>query len=117
MARSTSRRRRRATPGDRRRPRITQGDKVFDGPGSKLTPVQFQVFRTKALEGLATSYVKNPPPATFRMLVSPLVTWIWIGAIVVFLGGLIALWPQGRASTRLATAGYAARLARDLGRA
>ena len=90
---------------------------IFTGPGAKLRPDQYQVFRTEALTGLARSYVKNPPPATFRMLVSPLVTWIWIGAIVVFGGGLIALWPQGRASTRLATAGYAARVARELGRA
>ena len=27
------------------------------------------------------------------MIVDPLVTWIWIGAIIIALGGLIALWP------------------------
>ena len=51
------------------------------------------------------------------MLVSPLVTWIWVGALIVFAGGLIALWPApaGRAPPR--RGGYAARLARELGRA
>ncbi|HWI22389.1 MAG TPA: heme lyase CcmF/NrfE family subunit [Baekduia sp.] len=33
--------------------------------------------------------------ATFRFIASPLVGWIWVGAIIVFAGGLIALWPAG----------------------
>ena len=32
-------------------------------------------------------------PADFRLIVSPLATWIWIGAIITFCGGLIAPWP------------------------
>jgi cytochrome c-type biogenesis protein CcmF len=98
-------------------PRIAQGDKVFDGPGAKLSAKDRGVFLAQALEGLASSYAKDPPPATFRLLVSPLVTWIWIGAIIVFSGGLIALWPAPRSASRLVSAGYAARLARELGRA
>lgn len=30
----------------------------------------------------------------FKVLVNPLVSWIWIGGIVVILGGLIAFWPE-----------------------
>ena len=74
------------------RPRIEEGDKVFSG--AKLTPEQRDAFLGQALGGLARSYAKNPPPATFRLIVSPMVTWIWIGALIAFLGGLIALWPQ-----------------------
>jgi len=66
---------------------------------------------------LAERYRQNPPPATFRIIVSPLVTWIWLGAIVVFLGGLICLWPAPRGARREARAAYAARVARELGRA
>ena len=97
--------------------RITQGDKVFSGPGAKLTAEQRGAFLAQALDGLADSYTTSPPPATFRFIVSPLVTWIWLGAIVVFLGALIAVWPAPRTSQRLVSAGYAARLARELGRA
>ena len=32
----------------------------------------------------------------FKVLVNPLVNWIWIGGIVVVLGGLIAFWPDRR---------------------
>jgi hypothetical protein len=40
----------------------------------------------------------NPRPlATFRVLVNPLVPWIWIGGMIMALGTLIALWPGGGA--------------------
>ena len=42
---------------------------------------------------LARDYLKHPPPAQFHFIVSPLVMWIWIGGLIVFVGGLIALWP------------------------
>jgi cytochrome c-type biogenesis protein CcmF len=45
------------------------------------------------------------------------VTWIWLGGLIVFAGGLIALWPAPDAGRRRVTAGYAARVARELGRA
>jgi cytochrome c-type biogenesis protein CcmF len=60
---------------------------------------------------------ERPPAATFRMIGSPLVTWIWLGAIVTFLGGLLALWPAPDAARRRATARASARVAQDLGRA
>ena len=32
----------------------------------------------------------------FKVLVNPLVNWIWIGGVVFVLGGLIAFWPDRR---------------------
>ena len=52
--------------------------------------------------------------ATFRLIVSPMVTWIWLGAILAFLGGLIALWPPPRGARSRATAGYAAKVGREV---
>jgi len=46
-----------------------------------------------------------------------LVTWIWLGALIVFAGGLVALWPAGAAARSPATATGLARVARELGRA
>jgi cytochrome c-type biogenesis protein CcmF len=69
------------------------------------------------LDLLTRSYTKSPPPATFRLIVSPLVSWIWIGALIVFCGGLIALWPAPRRAPRTVAARYAARVAQELGRA
>ncbi|MBM2824493.1 MAG: cytochrome c assembly protein [Dehalococcoidales bacterium] len=35
----------------------------------------------------------------FKVLVNPMVAWIWLGGAVVILGGLIAFWPQRRGLT------------------
>ncbi len=102
---------------DALRPAIAKGDAVFTGPGAKLNAQQRGEFLAAALTNLTRSYTRNPPAADFRLIVSPLVTWIWLGALIVFAGGLIAIWPAPRTSPRMVRAGYAARLARELGRA
>jgi cytochrome c-type biogenesis protein CcmF len=69
-----------------------------------------------AVLALAQDYAADPPPATFRVIVNPLVTWIWIGALIALGGALIAAWPAREAGRR-AEASYAARLGRELSRA
>jgi len=87
--------------------------------GTRLDPVKFAELRRVYFEQILKRYTDRPPPATFRLIVSPMVTWIWLGAILTFLGGLIALWPTARGDRAVsrATAGYASRVARELGRA
>jgi cytochrome c-type biogenesis protein CcmF len=71
----------------------------------------------RAVVGLLNVYQRGAFPAQFRLIVSPMVTWIWVGGLIVFLGGLIAMWPAPDAARRRVTAGYAARVAQELGRA
>jgi cytochrome c-type biogenesis protein CcmF len=69
-----------------------------------------------ALGVVARTYLQHPPPAQFHLIVSPLVMWIWIGGLIVFGGGLIAIWPMpGGARRRVSVAARAGR-ARDLAR-
>jgi cytochrome c-type biogenesis protein CcmF len=49
------------------------------------------------IDFLAHEYLRHPPPAQFRLEVSPLIMWIWLGGLIVFAGGLLALSPGGRA--------------------
>ena len=70
-----------------------------------------------ALAAIAAAYARHPPPAAFRMIASPLVTWIWLGGLIVMGGGLIALWPAPDLARRRATATLRARVAQELGRA
>ena len=42
----------------------------------------------------------QPAPATFRVIVNPLVIWIWIGALVALGGAMLALWPSAEAPPR-----------------
>jgi cytochrome c-type biogenesis protein CcmF len=77
---------------------------------------QLYALRDAAVTAVARRWVTSPWPADFRFIVSPLATWIWIGAIITFLGGLLALWPAPATARRRVTAGYAARVARELAR-
>lgn len=77
---------------------------------------QLFALRDKAVAGLSERWVERPWTADFRLIVSPMATWIWIGALITFCGGAIALWPAPATARRRVTATYAARLARDLAR-
>jgi cytochrome c-type biogenesis protein CcmF len=88
---------------------IARADRTFaQSPGQ----VQAIVIRT-----LTELYRQKPPPAAFRAIVSPLVTWIWIGGAIAVLGALIAAWPSPEARLRRVRSLYAARLGRELSRA
>jgi len=70
-----------------------------------------------AIGVLAREYLKNPPPAQFHFIVSPLVMWIWIGGLIVFGGGLIAIWPTPSALRRRVALRSRARASHGLARA
>jgi len=100
----------------RLRPRIDEGDKVF-ADAKRLSAGEREQFLAQALSGLTRSYTDDPPPATFRFIASPMVTWIWLGGLIVLGGALIALWPAGARARRPAPAAGLARVARELERA
>jgi cytochrome c-type biogenesis protein CcmF len=88
---------------------IARADSTFaDSPGR----VQAIVIRT-----LTELYREDPPPAAFRAIVSPLVTWIWIGGAIAVFGALLAAWPSPEARLRRVRSLYAARVGRELSRA
>ena len=35
-------------------------------------------------------------PATFKVIVDPLVSWLWLGGLISLLGAIVALWPSRR---------------------
>jgi cytochrome c-type biogenesis protein CcmF len=91
-------------------PAIREADKKFSGP-------QFQRYLPTLIAAIAQSYANDPPPANFRMIVSPLVSFIWIGGLIAVFGALIALWPGAETRRRAVHSVYAAKLARELSRA
>ncbi len=82
---------------------VARGDKVFLSLMQSMTrvPPAQQAAMARyisnnlgvAIQGLAHRFITHPVPVTFLLIVSPLVTWLWIGAIIAIVGGLIALWP------------------------
>jgi cytochrome c-type biogenesis protein CcmF len=89
---------------------VAQGDQKLGRAllaAQQLPPAQrtqqlntiFQL-RDILINELAQRFVSHPWASTFLIEVSPLVMWLWIGAIIAALGGLIALWPVPRRSRR-----------------
>jgi cytochrome c-type biogenesis protein CcmF len=67
-------------------------------PGLRARALE-QINQLQALtaEQVAKTYLDDNSPATFRVIVDPLVTWMWIGGLIALAGALIALWPaRGR---------------------
>jgi cytochrome c-type biogenesis protein CcmF len=93
-----------------------RGDEVFRN-AQELPAAERSAALGEALRRLVTRYRGDPAPASFRILESPLVSWIWLGALIVFLGGLVTIWPAPMGVRRRVAAAYSARLARDFGRA
>ena len=77
-------------------------------------PTDVQAF---IIAALADRYRRDPPPASFRAIASPLVLWIWIGGGIVVLGALVAAWPSPEARLRRVRSLYSARLGQELSRA
>ena len=87
--------------------------RIVAAGNSTLSPEEALV----AIGYLARAYLKNPPQAQFHFIVSPMVMWIWIGGLIVFGGGLIAIWPAPSTVRRRVLARSRARTARELARA
>jgi cytochrome c-type biogenesis protein CcmF len=61
---------------------------------------QIEVLQEATARRIAAGYLTETAPATFRVIVDPLVTWIWIGGLISLAGALIAIWPARGARRR-----------------
>jgi cytochrome c-type biogenesis protein CcmF len=104
-------------------PLINQANSLFAAyapqvmtKAAKLPPAQAQAAmntlwseRDLAVSEIARRFVTHPWASEFLLIVDPLVTWIWLGALIIAGGGLIALWPVPKLARRRADAPAAAR--------
>lgn len=84
--------------------------KVSDG----LSPELGSALLAKSIQGVVDGYVASNPPAIVRAIDAPGVTWVWAGAIMIFLGGLLAISQPSVARSRQRAAALA-RVGRELG--
>jgi cytochrome c-type biogenesis protein CcmF len=95
---------------------INEADRRIDAAAGDAPFVRSQL-QGLAINNLADQYIEDRGPVDFRVNVNPFVTWIWVGGAIGVIGALIAIWPAPDARRRRVSDVYAARLARDLGRA
>jgi cytochrome c-type biogenesis protein CcmF len=82
--------------------------KLIDDANNRFATSSADV-QALVVAGLVAHYEGNPPAASFRFIVSPLVEWIWFGGLIVLVGGLIAVWPAAALVQARAAAGRALR--------
>jgi cytochrome c-type biogenesis protein CcmF len=85
--------------------------------GDEAAQQQLSALQGLAVRAIADRYEAAALPIDLRVNVNPLVMWIWLGAGIGVAGALLAVWPASQPRRRRAADVYAARLARDLGRA
>jgi len=61
---------------------------------------QIESLQVATAQRIAQGYLSEDAIATFRVIVNPLVTWIWIGGLISLAGALIAIWPARGARRR-----------------
>lgn len=58
--------------------------------------------------------VNGTEQAVYRFTINPLVSWVWVGGMIVALGGLVVMWPGGGSpAVRRTQAGYAVKLVEE----
>ena len=92
--------------------------RVQQDPSQAAGAARFaQAVQNRAVSKIAQLYLSEAPPATFRVIVNPLVAWMWIGALIALAGAVIAIWPTPGGRRRRVSSLYGARLGRELSRA
>ena len=57
---------------------------------------QLGALQLATADRIAKGYLSDRTPATFKVIVNPLVTWMWIGGLIALAGAGVALWPSRR---------------------
>jgi len=72
----------------------------FKGPGQPTTEVSIH-WNLKEDLYLILNGVDDSQAATFQAVINPLIVWLWVGGIVMFIGSVIAIWPDKQEKKRL----------------
>jgi cytochrome c-type biogenesis protein CcmF len=82
------------------RPAITRADRSFPDANSQLEGF--------LVATIVDRWRRSAPAAQFRLIVSPLVAWIWLGGAIAIGGAMLSLWPAPTRVRRTVAAGAAA---------
>ncbi len=92
--------------GDKLLGLMTPSKEFYQGYESPKTEVSIRSTATEDLYLILNSW--SGQNASLKLVINPLVSWIWVGGYVLMLGAVIAFWPDAREKRR-----EAARLAVD----
>jgi cytochrome c-type biogenesis protein CcmF len=75
---------------------LRPGQRLYPGSNSPFASVAVRYGLFRDFYVILGAFDRQGEWAQIKAQVHPMVAWIWLGGVVVLLGGLLALWPVGR---------------------
>ena len=75
---------------------LQPGQRLYPGSNSPFASVAVRYGFVRDFYVILGSFDREGQWAQIKAQVHPMVAWIWLGGVVVLLGGGLALWPAGR---------------------
>jgi cytochrome c-type biogenesis protein CcmF len=75
---------------------LRPGQRMYPTSQSPFASVDVRYGILKDLYLILGAFDRGGQWATFKAQIHPMIAWIWLGGVIVLLGGVIALWPSER---------------------
>ncbi len=90
---------------------ISPGQRLYPGSNSPFASVAVRYGFLRDFYVILGAFDRQGQWVQVKAQVHPMVAWIWLGGLVVILGGGLALWPAGRRASSAVPAGARAAIA------
>ena len=75
---------------------LKPAQRFYQGYDSPFASVDARYGLREDLYLILASFARDGSQATVKALINPLISWIWLGGVVILVGALTALWPGRR---------------------
>ncbi|MBI3007610.1 MAG: hypothetical protein HYY53_04835, partial [candidate division NC10 bacterium] len=75
---------------------LKPAQRFYQGYDSPFTTVDARYGLREDLYLILAAFARDGSQATVKALINPLISWIWVGGMVILAGALTALWPGRR---------------------
>jgi cytochrome c-type biogenesis protein CcmF len=75
---------------------LTPGQRFYPNQQSPFASVDARYHLTEDLYVILSAFERDGSAATIKVIINPMISWIWIGGVVILLGVLVAVLPERR---------------------
>ncbi len=75
---------------------LTPGQRFYPNQQTPFASVDARYHWNEDLYVILSAFERNGSSATIKVLINPMISWIWIGGVVILLGVLVAVLPERR---------------------
>jgi cytochrome c-type biogenesis protein CcmF len=75
---------------------LTPGQRFYPNQQSPFASVDARYRPTEDLYVILSAFERDGSSATIKVLINPMISWIWIGGVIILLGVIVAVLPERR---------------------